>query len=174
MSPLRKGLFLAALQILVVLSLAGKLLYDRHARPRVWVLSEVFDPELPIRGRYLAQRLRFPAEGFSYQEPDKRNYGNWFINRQWAYLQFRDNHLVAESEGSGPGEWVYLRKNSDGTLMAVSEDPVLIFIPDTAEIPTLKPGQEIWTEVTLPVKGPPRPIRIAIKKDGVLAPLQWN
>jgi hypothetical protein len=29
-------------------------------------------------------------------------------------------------------------------------------------------GQEIWVEVTVPAKGPPRPIPVGIKKDGVI------
>ena len=29
-----------------------------------------------------------------------------------------------------------------------------------------------WAEVTLPRKGAPRPIRLAVKKNGVLTPLQ--
>jgi len=51
MSGGRKGLLLGAIQIALVLSLGGKLLYDRVTRPRVWVLSQVYDPDLPIRGR---------------------------------------------------------------------------------------------------------------------------
>jgi hypothetical protein len=30
---------------------------------------------------------------------------------------------------------------------------------------------EVWAEVTLPRRGPPRPIRLGIKKDGVVTPL---
>ena len=37
-------MFLAALQCLLVLSLTGKLLYDRASRPRVWVKTRPWDP----------------------------------------------------------------------------------------------------------------------------------
>jgi hypothetical protein len=47
------------------LSLAGKLLYDRAVYPRVWVKVVQRDPELPIRGRYLALRL-VPDSGAPY------------------------------------------------------------------------------------------------------------
>jgi hypothetical protein len=171
---MRKGLLLAAIQIALVLSLGAKLLYDRATRPRVWVLSEVYDPDLPIRGRYLSERLRLPAEGFEYKESNKRNLNEWFLNHERAYLEVRENQLIAKQQGSGAAERVHLHKNADGTIVAVTEEPVLVFIPERAEIPSLKPGQEMWVEVTVPAKGPPRPIRIGIKKDGVLTPLNLN
>ena len=48
MSATHKGLLLAALQIALVLSLGGKLLYDRMTRPRAWALVQAYDPELPM------------------------------------------------------------------------------------------------------------------------------
>ena len=172
MNGTRKGLLVGAIQIALVLSLAGKLLYDRMTRPRVWVLSTVYDPELPIRGRYLAERLRFPAEGFQYNQSANRNANEWFQNRGWAYLEVRNRQLIGEMQGPGPGEWVQLQMNNDGTMVAFSEEPVLIFVSEAAEVPHLKPGEELWVEVTIPAKGPPRPIRLGLKKDGVLTPLQ--
>jgi len=52
-----KGLVLAALECALALSVGGKLLYDRATCPRVWVRTAPWDPDLPIRGRYLALRL---------------------------------------------------------------------------------------------------------------------
>jgi len=174
MTVVRKNLLLGAIQITIILSLGGKLLYDRMTRPRVWVLTQVYDPELPIRGRYLSERLSFPAEGFTYKEPSKQNAAEWYLNRNWAYFEARNGHLVAKQEGSGSGGWISLHRNNDGSLLAFAEQPVLVFISEHADIPNLKPGQEMWVEVTVPAKGPPRPIRIAIKKDGVLTPLKLN
>lgn len=174
MSGMRKGLLLGAAQIALVLSLGGKLLYDRATRPRVWVLCQMYDPELPIRGRYLSEQLKFPVEGFTYREEETRNSVSWFGNRQWAYLEVRDGQLIGKQRGSGSGQWVRLHKNADGTLVAQSEEPVLVFISEHAEIPTLKAGQELWVEVTVPAKGPPRPIRMGIKKDGVLTPIKLD
>jgi hypothetical protein len=82
--------------------------------------------------------------------------------------------LIAKQLGSGPGEWIYLHKENDGTLTAFSEEPVLLFISEHADIPSLQRGQQMWVEVTVPKKGPPRPIRIGIKKDGVLTPLKLD
>jgi hypothetical protein len=176
MSGPRKGLLLAAIQIALVLSLGGKLLYDRKTRPRVWVLCGAYDPELPIRGRYLSERLQLPAEGFTYAQPNQRaiEWNQWNMNTQWAYLEIRDGQLIAKAQGDGPGESVFLRKNGDGTIVAFSQEPVLLFISDRAELPQLKPGEALWVEVTVPTQGPPRPIRLAIKKDGVLTPLKLD
>ena len=173
MTGRRKGILLGAVQLALVLSLGGKLLYDRETRPRVWVLAQVYDPELPIRGRYLAESLRMPVEGFTYTEPQK-NTPYWQLNREWAYLEIENNQLIAKRVGNGPGQWVGLRKNNDGTISALSEEPVLVFVPEHFEAPTLKSGQELWVEVTVPAKGPPRPIRIGIKKDGAITPLSFN
>jgi hypothetical protein len=170
MSGMRKGLILGAIQIVMVLSLGGKLLYERVTRPRVWVMSEAYDPELPIRGRYVSERLQMQAEGFEYVTPDRPGM-DYYVNRKWAYLQIRDNHLVAENRVAGLGMWIYVRKNAQGALTAVSDEPVLFFIPDKAQLPILKAGEQMWVDVTLPIAGPPRPIRIGIKKAGVITPL---
>lgn len=51
-------------------------------------------------------------------------------------------------------------------------DPIACFIPERVEDPSRRaPGEELWVEVTLPRKGPLRPIRLAVKKDGKLQPL---
>jgi hypothetical protein len=171
---MRKGLLLGALQIVLVLSLGAKLLYDRMTRPRVWVLAQVYDPELPIRGRYMSERLQMPTEAFTYAESSQKNWNEWAVNRQWAYLEVRDGKLFANAQGSGAGEWVYLHKNADGTIVAFSDEPVLLFISDRAELPQMQRGQEIWVEVTVPAKGPPRPIRMGVKKDGVITPLKLD
>jgi hypothetical protein len=174
MTAMRKGLLLAAIQLALVVSLGAKLLYDRATRPRVWVLSEVYDPDLAIRGRYLSERLRLPAEGFTYKKSSQPNANDSYLNRDWAYFEIRDAQLIAKQQGTGSGAWVYLRKNNDDTLTAVVDEPVLFFISEHARVPALKPGEETWIEVTLPTQGPPRPIRIGVKRDGVLAPLKLD
>ncbi len=57
MNSLHKGIVVGVLQCALVLSLAGKLVYDRATCPRVWVKTLRFDPNLPIRGRYLSLLL---------------------------------------------------------------------------------------------------------------------
>lgn len=174
MNPLRKGLLLAAVQLVIVLSLGVKLLYDRATRPRVWVLCETYDPELPLRGRYLAERLRMASDGFASDQNMARRPNMWWENRRWAYLHVENGQLIARPTGTGSGEWVQLRQGTQGALLATTEEPVLLFIPENAQIPSLARGEEMWVEVTLPEKGPPRPIRIGIKRNGILTPLSFN
>jgi hypothetical protein len=171
MSGTRKGLIVGAIQIALVLSLGAKLLSDRMTRPRGWALAQVYDPDMPIRGRYLSERLQLPTQGFSYRSA-QQYVDEWAANRQWACLEVRDGQVIANAQGSGAGTWVYLHKNSDGTLVAYTAEIVLVFISDSADIPTLKSGQELWVEVTLPAKGPPRPIRIGLKTNGILTPVK--
>jgi hypothetical protein len=49
------------------------------------------------------------------------------------------------------------------------------YIAEHAQSPVpVKPGQELWIEVTVPPKGPPRPIQLALKQDGEWKPLAFN
>jgi hypothetical protein len=66
-NSLRKGIILAALQCALVLSFTGKLFCDRATCPRVWVKAMRYDPNLPIRGRYLSLTLA-PEPGAQYFE----------------------------------------------------------------------------------------------------------
>jgi hypothetical protein len=55
------------------------------------------------------------------------------------------------------------------------DTPVDFYIAEHATILTpLKPGQELWVEVTLPPQGPPRPIQLALKEDGAWKPLAFQ
>ena len=113
MTPLVKGLLVAALHLAIVASLGGKLLYDRATRPRVWVHVLPVDPDSPLRGRYV--RLRIADRG----------------------------------------------------------DQIAFFIPEHIPDPSIRAAdEELWAEVTLPRKGAARPIRLAVKKNGVMTPLQ--
>jgi hypothetical protein len=92
------------------------------------VKTAQWDPNLPIRGRYLALRL------------------------------------VPESGAPWYGE-------SNGQM-------VLFFVPEhTLPFENMRAGRnapELWAEVTIPRKGPPRPIRLAVKKAGKLEMLEVN
>jgi len=51
-------------------------------------------------------------------------------------------------------------------------EPVAFFIPEKVPDPSIRPqGEELWVEVTVPREGPPRPIRLGVRKDGELTPL---
>jgi hypothetical protein len=55
----------------------------------------------------------------------------------------------------------------------LSTPAIVFFVPEGAVDPSRRePGEELWVEVTVPRRGPPRPIRLGVKKDGVLTPLE--
>jgi hypothetical protein len=55
------------------------------------------------------------------------------------------------------------------------DEPVDFFIAEHAADPTwLKPGQELWIEVTIPPQGPPRPLQLALKQEGAWTPLAFQ
>jgi len=172
MKPLAKGLVLAAIQMSLVIGIGGKLLYERAVRPRVWVFCQAYDPNLPIRGRYLSEQLRMPAEGFTYRAGTTQ-YPEYYANRVWAFFEVRNSTLVAVPQGSGSGGWVNLQRHGDA-IQATVEQPVLVFISDTANVQSLHRGEEMWVEVTIPKSGPPRPIQMGIKKDGTITPLKLD
>jgi len=53
-NPMTKAAVVALIQVLIVSSLGAKLLYDRRTRPQAWFKTERYDPNLPIRGRYVS------------------------------------------------------------------------------------------------------------------------
>jgi hypothetical protein len=57
--------------------------------------------------------------------------------------------------------------------LTVLDKPVAFFIPENIPDPSRRqPGEELWVEVTIPRKGPPRPIRLGVKQgDSPIVPL---
>lgn len=81
--------------------------------------------------------------------------------RMWVHVRPVDPDL--------PMRGRYVRLRTEGPGPAV----IAFFIPEHVPDPSVRaPGEELWAEVTIPRKGPPRPIRLAVKRDGVLTPLQ--
>jgi hypothetical protein len=80
--------------------------------------------------------------------------------RQWVHV------LPVDPDSPLRGRYVRLRIEGRPEQLA-------FFIPEHVPDPSIRPpGEELWAEVTLPRKGAPRPIRLAVKKDGVLTPLK--
>jgi hypothetical protein len=49
------------------------------------------------------------------------------------------------------------------------------YIPDTTQWPPkLGSNDALWVEVTVPPLGPPRPIQMAVSRNGEFAPLKMN
>jgi len=157
MTPFTKSLVLGAVQFAMVLSLGGKLLLDRATLPRVWVRTMPYDPNLFIRGRYVSLSIAAQARGF----PPGAVYGS-------ARLAVEDGILVARPDSNG-GNMVNTFGNG---ATATLNTPIAFFIPEHIPDPSRRPpGEELWVEVTVPPKGPPRPIQLGVKKNGVLTPL---
>lgn len=173
MTNMQKGLLLAGIQIGIVLSLGGKLLVDRARYPRVWAETVAYDPNAPIRGRYLSVRLKVQADSVYPLPLDEERQKNPWMERHEVKVLAVDGKLVVIPSEEGTGLFVTRSSFSGGT--PVLEEPVAYFISEHAKDPSiLQPGERLWVEVTVSRKGPPRPIRLGMKKDGVLTPINLD
>ena len=170
-SLVRKSVLVATLQVVIVASLGAKLVVDRATRPRVWARAAPVDPNMPIRGRYVSLRIEAAiGQGLDLPVPDTRT----FSQPKPIALSVQDHQLVALPSSERTG--VTARAALPGQpRVAVLDRPLAYFIPEHAADPSRRPpGEELWVEVTLPRRGAPRPIRLGVKKNGVLAPLELN
>ena len=162
---MRNGLILAAIHLAIVGSLGAKLLADRAMLPRAWVRAAPVDPNLPIRGRYVQIRPEIDR----FEKMDKARVAGPTPTRP-VRLESRGGVLFAAGSDVDSGVWGSLAKLPDREVVRLN--PLAFFIPESVADPSIrKPGEELWVEVTIPRAGPPRPIRLGVKKDGVLTPL---
>lgn len=170
----RKGIILAVVQLALVASLGAKYAVDRARFPRVWAQTVAYDPDLPIRGRYLSVRLRVDAhQVYAGSELPKGNQGNFWRDMRDVHLRAENGHLVASPASQPTGLRVTRWRTRTGEEAAVLSEPVSFFLPEHAIDPSRrKPGEELWVEVTVPAKGPPRPIRLAVKQGDTFTPLE--
>jgi hypothetical protein len=160
---IRQGLILLFLQLLLVLSVAGKYLYERQTRPRVWTRATQFDPALPLRGRYLGMTLLLDACGLP--RDTSRRFPQYYrgpFSWRWNVSLTADKGKLLPTVDPHSRETLTLL---DGKACdrATLDSQEMLFIPDSAQLPfPLRPGQELWVEVTLPAGGPPRPLQIAL------------
>ena len=159
MRPLFKGLLLTTLHTAMVLSLGGKLLIDRTLLPRVWVQTLPYDPSLPIRGRYARLRIVVDAPGLTDRDSTPRS------------LHVQEGRLVAAEQP--PGRHYAQGARVRDAQVAVLREPVAYFIAEHTQDPSIRlPGETLWVEVSVPKSGPPRPIRLGVKRgDGEIEPL---
>jgi hypothetical protein len=142
-------------QLGLVASLGAKLAYDRSTQPRLWARTAPLDPELPIRGRYVELRLEARLRG------DAANYGHAVALRaENGQLVRIPDPLAKRPLGSSR---VFIWSSSGET--AVLGPPLAFFIPEHARDPSVRaPGEEVWAEITVPEKGPARPIRLDVRR----------
>ena len=174
MNALTKAIVVALIQVLIVCSLGAKLLYDRSTRPQVWFKTARYDPNLPIRGRYLGLQVEL-NDPRSAEEVEKK----FGVTDRYAWMGFgqecgsivaRDGKPVVVFDNSPMWDCDNLQlsrwRTTDGVMHLRLEEPLLFFIPDTAKDPRGRAGEEVWVLATIPRKGPPRPIALGIKKAG--------
>jgi hypothetical protein len=173
MTSLQKGLVVAGVQLVLVASLGAKYALDRIRLPRVWTQTVAYDPNLPIRGRYLSVRLRVTADSvYGQSKLPNSNLGNFWGELRHVSLSVQDGHLVATPASQPTGLQVTRWRTRTGEEVAALTEPVAFFLPEHAKDPSWrKPGEELWIEVTVPKKGPPRPIRLAVKQGETFTPL---
>jgi uncharacterized membrane-anchored protein len=188
----RVSITLLVIQVAIVSTIALKYFYQRATCPRVWTRTAAYDPSLVMRGRYLslqvtvdgcsstlpsAKNAQFPrnvngtpsSPTFNVNAPD----AVWFQAR----LAVKDNKLIAirvpESESSASTQSVTAQPGSACDQMRLSV-PVDFYISEHAKDPSfIKQGQQLWIEVTVPPKGPPRPLQLALKDNGIWKPLPF-
>ncbi|MFM7677134.1 MAG: hypothetical protein ACKO5F_16495, partial [Synechococcus sp.] len=84
-------------------------------------------------------------------------------------LQARSDRLMA-IPAAGPAAILGRRHRAviervDGAVMARLDEPVALFIPPDVDDPSRRAAdEELWVEVTLPPEGPPRPIRLGVRR----------
>jgi len=179
MKSWQKATLVAVIHVALVSSLGAKLLYDRATRPRVWVKTQNYDPNLPIRGRYVALSPLFedpapPKPLTSEKERDAQRARSFYDYQQGKITVVDGKAIVTlnSAEQYDQGERFRRTFDRDNNSYLTTWEPVLYFIPDTAPNPAaLKSGEELWVEVTIPKKGPPRPIQLALKSNGTWKPL---
>jgi len=165
----RRGLLLGLLQTGLVLDLGGQLLLERALRPRGWLRTQPVDPNLPIRGRYVELTMEVPLLGCT---------GNSGAPLPPLQLQVRQGRVVAQAlparaldaDGFTVGPEA-IRQGRDGAMVLLPQR-LAFFIPAEADDPSQRPAADpLWAEVTLPWRGPPRPIRLGQERQGRITPL---
>lgn len=169
MTPMRKGLVIALAQLALMTGVAGVLLYERETLPRAWALTAGVDPYLPIRGRYVELRLlvdtAVPPGDLSRDEGMTHGYGR--VTASDGRLHVAAIESESEAGWPGPEQQLLQVLDTDRGRAWVLAGPVAFFLAEDAPDPTrLEPGEELWAEVTVPPKGPPRPIRLEVRSGG--------
>lgn len=189
----KASIALLIFQLMIVSSVGAKYFYERVRCPRVWTRAAAYDPSLVMRGRYLS--LQVVVDGCGSTLPSAKNAqfprnasgvpgGNTFnVNAPeavWfqAKLAVRHNRLTAirvpDFETTTGTQTVSAPPGTSCDQMRLTE-PVDFYIPENATDPSwVKPGQELWIEVTVPPKGPPRPLQLALKDHGSWKPLAFQ
>jgi len=189
----KASIALLVIQLALVSSIAAKYLYQRARCPRVWVRAVAYDPDLVMRGRYLSLQLTvdgcqstlptafdaaFPRNSDGTTKPNGFRVRSEYPFQFRAKLKAEGNKLVAiripEADLTSKGLDVTAMPGDSCDSLRLRE-PVDFYIAEHAADPTPhNANKELWIEVTVPPKGPPRPIQLAVKQDGAWTPLAFQ
>ena len=180
-------------QLVLLCTVVASYAWQRHTYPRVWTRAYGYDPQLPLRGRYLnlqvavdgcpstlpsARQAIFPRDVHGVIKPGPYAIQPLPAVEFSANLQVENGTLqalyISDEEQRASGQFVSAQSGGSCHAMRLSR-PVDFFIADKAPaLLPLKPDQELWIELTIPPKGPPRPIQLALKSDSLWQPLAYN
>jgi hypothetical protein len=170
MNQLQKGLLFAVIQVALVSSLGAKLLWDRETSPRGWAATRGYDPNLPIRGRYIHISLLVKAD--TVFQPSQGPVPFLASGSENVDLAVENGRIVALRASRYTGLTVGGPQLRDGEILATLSPPVVYFLPEHAADPMRNPAAgTVFLEVTIPPKGPPRPIRFGTKVGSEIVPL---
>jgi hypothetical protein len=183
------SLAVLAIQLALVSSVAGIYLYQRWTCPRVWTRAVSVDPETLMRGRYLSLRLTVDGcqstlpsakqAAFGRNVDGSANQSPYAVASPQtvtfpARLSVRDNKLLAVAlapqENPARGQMVLASPGKSCEQMTLAL-PVSFYVSEQTVLPQAANGAETWIEVTVPSLGPPRPLQLALKEQGVWKPL---
>ena len=156
----------------------------------------MFDPDLPIRGRYVSlqvevsdsrskeeveNKFQFEIANIEKQRAEYHGVGPYNFGHECGSLEVRNGAPVPAFDQHSLywqcDNLSFERSNSSGEITLRVDDPIVFFLPDRAHDPTrLNKGEELWVLATIPRKGPPRPIALGIKRTGsaAISPLDLN
>lgn len=157
---MKRSLLLAGVHALLVLLVWGNYEWGKNTLPRAWTKAAPYDPYDLLRGRYVRLTLFAKSDGSVLSEKDYQTQGQLFSENGQLHIRKADCCQLFGPSASQPG-YVLLQA------------PVSFFISEAVEDPSnLKAGDELWVELSIPPKGPPRPLHLARKtKEGAWIPL---
>lgn len=168
-----------AVQLTLVSMIGVKYAWERARCPRVWTRASQYDPNLPMRGRYLSMQLEVDGCRSTLDSAKDAQFvrdqggvpqGGRFAAAVGTYfpatLTVEKGRLlairIARTEEASKGLTVWARPGTPCDRMTLWQ-PVDFYLPEHAQNP-MAAGSELWVEVTVPPAGSPRPIQLARKE----------
>jgi hypothetical protein len=191
MTQAKRGAILLVVQCALVLTTAGKYLWERHTRPEVWTRVELFnEQELSftardphnryMRAQLLADACTLPPRAgekeadINVMEENRGIYRSHQVRKDLVHTVARNGKLtLVEAEGihTPDKQELYWDLRKPCTEARLPEN-IQFYVPSSDAMPTkLQPGQTVWALVTVPAQGPPRPLELAISDASGFHPL---